>query len=81
VDAVGGDRGGHPVLAHERCPTVRPNTPLLRLTPALIELTRRERDVALLVADGMTSSVTRERLRLPPAPSTTTSAAATRSSA
>lgn len=45
---------------------VSPNaaTPLLRLTPALAGLTRRERDVALLVADGMTSSAIGERLRL-----------------
>jgi DNA-binding CsgD family transcriptional regulator len=39
-------------------------TPLLRLTPALTKLTRRERDVALLVADGMTSSAIGDRLRL-----------------
>lgn len=47
-------------------PTACPHatTPLLRLTPALAGLTRRERDVALLVADGMTSSAIGERLRL-----------------
>lgn len=47
-------------------PTRYPNatTPLLRLTPALAGLTRRERDVVLLVADGMTSSATGKRLRL-----------------
>ena len=47
-------------------PTACPDaaTPLLRLTPALTELTRRERDVALLVADGMTSSAIGNRLRL-----------------
>lgn len=47
-------------------PAARRNaaTPLLRLTPALTELTRRERDVALLVADGMTSSAVGDRLRL-----------------
>ncbi len=39
-------------------------TPLLRLTPALTGLTGRERDVALLVADGMTSSAIGARLRL-----------------
>jgi DNA-binding CsgD family transcriptional regulator len=39
-------------------------TPLLRLTPALAGLTRRERDVALLVADGMTSPAIGERLGL-----------------
>ena len=39
-------------------------TPLLRLTPALVSLTRRERDVALLVADGMTSSAIGARLQL-----------------
>jgi DNA-binding CsgD family transcriptional regulator len=47
-------------------PGVCPNavTPLLRLTPALTGLTRRERDVALLVADGMTSSAIGARLGL-----------------
>ncbi|WP_133904411.1 helix-turn-helix transcriptional regulator [Actinophytocola oryzae] len=47
-------------------PTAFPHaaTPLLRLTPALAGLTRRERDVALLVADGMTSSAIGRRLRL-----------------
>lgn len=47
-------------------PAVCPNaaTPLLRLTPALAGLTRRERDVALLVVDGMTSSAIGKRLRL-----------------
>jgi DNA-binding NarL/FixJ family response regulator len=47
-------------------PTTSPNatTPLLRLTPALTKLTRRERDVALLVADGLTSTAIGNRLRL-----------------
>jgi ATP/maltotriose-dependent transcriptional regulator MalT len=39
-------------------------TPLLRLTPALAELTTRERDVALLAADGLTSTAIGNRLRL-----------------
>jgi DNA-binding CsgD family transcriptional regulator len=39
-------------------------TPLLRLTAPLVELTRRERDVALLAAGGFTSPAIGHRLRL-----------------
>jgi DNA-binding CsgD family transcriptional regulator len=53
-------------IRHQPAPTACPNavTPLLRLTPALAGLTRRERDVTLLVADGMTSLATGHRLGL-----------------
>lgn len=44
------------------CPNA--TTPLLRLTAPLVELTRRERDVALLAANGFTSPAIGHRLGL-----------------
>jgi ATP/maltotriose-dependent transcriptional regulator MalT len=44
------------------CPDA--TTPLLRLTAPLLRLTRRERDVALLAATGLTSPAIGHRLRL-----------------
>jgi len=44
------------------CPDA--TTPLLRLTAPLVELTGRERDVALLAAGGLTSPTIGHRLRL-----------------
>ncbi|GAB3878332.1 hypothetical protein GCM10029964_028850 [Kibdelosporangium lantanae] len=48
--------------ASVKCPHA--TTPMLRLTGPLVELTSRERDVALLAANGFTSPAIGQRLRL-----------------